>query len=148
MNKPLIWKRSGKKLAFSLTIKDFRVDTFTVGGHGGSGKDTSNTGVRVVHPPSGATGICTDHRSQLHNKNTAFKRCCQTKEFQTWAKLKVAELSTGKSVEERVEEAMQPENLKVEVRTDKGWELKCPHCKQDFNTCYCQYVNAFGGSDY
>lgn len=38
-----------KQLLFSVTIKDCRVDTFTVGGNGGSGKDTSNTGVRVTH---------------------------------------------------------------------------------------------------
>lgn len=38
-----------KKLLFSVTIKDCRVDNFTVGGNGGAGKDTSNTGARVTH---------------------------------------------------------------------------------------------------
>jgi protein subunit release factor A len=38
-----------KKLLFTITIKDCRVDSFTVGGNGGSGKDTSNTGARVTH---------------------------------------------------------------------------------------------------
>ncbi len=38
-----------KKLLFSVTIKDCDVDTFTVSGNGGAGKDTSQTGVRVTH---------------------------------------------------------------------------------------------------
>ncbi len=38
-----------KKLLFSITIKDCKVDAFTVGGNGGAGKDTSNTGCRVTH---------------------------------------------------------------------------------------------------
>lgn len=38
-----------KHLLFSLTKKDFRIDNFTVGGNGGSGKDTSRTGARITH---------------------------------------------------------------------------------------------------
>lgn len=38
-----------KHLLFSVTINDCNVDTFTVGGKGGSGKDTSQTGIRVTH---------------------------------------------------------------------------------------------------
>jgi hypothetical protein len=38
-----------KELLFSVTIKDCEVQTFTVKGPGGGGKDTSQTGVRVIH---------------------------------------------------------------------------------------------------
>lgn len=38
-----------KVLLFSVTIKDCKTEAFTVGGRGGSGKDTSNTGCRVTH---------------------------------------------------------------------------------------------------
>jgi protein subunit release factor A len=112
-----------RRKLFSVTIKDCRVDTFTVGGHGGAGKDTSNTGVRVSHLPSHAVGVSSDTRSQRKNKEAAFTRMAQTKEFQLWARLKAAELSTGKTVDELVEEDMRPEKLKVEVRTQKGWEI-------------------------
>lgn len=108
---------------FSVSIKDCRVDTFTVGGHGGSGKDTSNTGVRVLHPPSGAEGKATESRSQLCNKRTAFARMAESKPFRAWVNQKAAELSTGKTVDELVTEAMEPKNLKVEVRTSEGWEI-------------------------
>jgi protein subunit release factor B len=112
-----------RKKLFSVTIKDCKVDTFTVGGHGGSGKDTSNTGVRILHPPSGATGKATESRSQLSNKRTAFTRMAESNAFRAWVNQKAAELSVGKTVEELVEEAMDAKNLKVEVRTSKGWEI-------------------------
>lgn len=38
-----------KHLLFSVTIKDCRVDAFTPGGNGGSGKDTCNSGCRITH---------------------------------------------------------------------------------------------------
>lgn len=109
-----------KEKLFSISIADCRVDTFTVGGHGGSGKDTSNTGVRVVHPPSGATGEARESRSQLENKRTAFKRMAETSEFRAWVKHKAAALSGGKTVEQKVDEAMAPENLRVEIRGEDG----------------------------
>ena len=110
-----------KKLLFSVTIKDCRVDTFTVSGPGGGGKDTSNTGVRIVHPPSGAVGLSSDERSQAKNKQMAWKRMANTKEFKSWHKRVTAELLTGKSVDQLVEEAMEDKNLKVEVQKEGRW---------------------------
>lgn len=37
-----------KELLFSVTMKDLEMQTFSVGGHGGGGKDTSNSGVRLI----------------------------------------------------------------------------------------------------
>lgn len=108
-----------KELLFSVTIKDCRVDTFTVGGHGGSGKDTSNTGVRITHPPSGAVGTSTETRSQLHNKQTAFRRMAESKEFQAWTK-RVASGFDPAKLALVVDAWCEPENLKVEVRDVKG----------------------------
>lgn len=79
-----------KKLLFSVTIKDCRVDTFTVGGRGGSGKDTSNTGVRITHLDSGAVGISSDTRSQRKNKELAFERMANSTKFKTWHKIETA----------------------------------------------------------
>lgn len=41
--------KQNKHLLFSVTLEDCEVQTFTVGGNGGSGKDTSQTGVRIIH---------------------------------------------------------------------------------------------------
>lgn len=45
-----------KKLLFSVGMKDLEMQTFSVGGPGGGGKDTSNSGVRLIHHSSGARG--------------------------------------------------------------------------------------------
>lgn len=112
-----------RKRLFSVTIKDCKVETFTVGGHGGAGKDTSNTGVRIVHPPSGASGRAVESRSQSKNKETAFKRMAESREFQMWVRMKAAELNTKRSIDEIVLEQMESSNLKVEYRTENGWEV-------------------------
>jgi protein subunit release factor A len=119
-----------RKKLFSVTIKDCRVDTFTVGGHGGAGKDTSNTGVRVTHSESGAVGKATESRSQRANKTVAFRRMAESKTFRQWAKHKAAKLQASKSVDELVDEAMIAENLKIEYRTEQGWEEVCLGCNK------------------
>lgn len=113
-------KPKKRQKLFSVSIADCEVKTFTVGGHGGSGKDTSNTGVRIIHPPSGAVGEGREERSQLQNKRAAFRRMAQSKAFEAWVRLKSAEISTGKTIEQRVEEEMSPDKLKVEIRDSEG----------------------------
>lgn len=76
-----------RQLIFSLTAKDFDFSFFAVGGHGGSGKDTSNTGARCTHRASGATATSTETRSQRKNKETAFERCCKTPQFLAWHRI-------------------------------------------------------------
>jgi protein subunit release factor A len=111
---------------FSVGLDDCRVDTFTVGGHGGAGKDTSNTGVRITHEPSGAVGCSTETRSQRKNKVTAFRRMAETKQFETWVRRKAAEMD-GQSIDEQVDEAMDPKNLQFEARDADGkWTKVSP----------------------
>ena len=105
---------------FSVSIKDCEVQTFTVGGPGGGGKDTSNTGVRIVHLPSGAVGEGREERSQLSNKRQAFRRMAQSKLFQAWVRRTAAQLGGRKSIEQQVEDEMAPEKLRVEVKDEKG----------------------------
>lgn len=51
----------------------------------------------------------------------------ETPEFRAWHRLTTALLLGGKSVEEQVEDAMRPENLKIEARNERGqWqEISC-----------------------
>ena len=110
-----------RKKLFSVSITDCRVDTFTVAGPGGGGKDTSNTGVRITHLPSKAVGKSSDTRRQSKNKQLAFVRMGKSKEFQIWARVIACTLLTGKSIEDKVNEAMVPANIKVEVQENGIW---------------------------
>ena len=121
--------RMAKNKLFSISIRDCRVDTFRSGGKGGQNQNKVESGVRVVHEPSGAVGEARDSRDQLTNKRNAFTRMAETKKFKTWVKLKASELLTGKTVEQRVEESMDPANIKVEVRSEEGKWIEVSHAK-------------------
>jgi hypothetical protein len=109
-----------KKKLFSVGVADCRVDTFTVGGHGGSGKDTSNTGVRIVHEPSGAVGEARESRSQLQNKRLAFGRMADSERFRNWAKIMAGLAMSTEDIEKMVDRLMGPEYLRVEGRDENG----------------------------
>lgn len=113
---------SGNKLLFSVTMKDLEMQTFRSGGKGGQGQNKVNSGVRLIHHPSGARGEARDSRDQPQNKRAAFLRLTETSEFKAWHKMEVARrLGLVREVEELVEDAMEPHNLKVDVMTKDGW---------------------------
>lgn len=104
-----------KVLLFSLTAKDFVFQTFCTGGHGGQHLNAKQNGVRCIHPPSGAVGEHRKGRDQYRNKQEAFRKCCESAEFKRWHKAEVARrLGTLKDIDAAVDEAMRPENLKIE----------------------------------
>ena len=79
-----------KRLLFSVTKADLRMDTFTVPGPGGGGKDTSRTGVRFTHLASGAVGEGREERSQNQNKKAAFEKMAASPKFKAWVNMEVA----------------------------------------------------------
>ena len=93
-------------------MKDCDFDTFRSGGFGGQNVNKRDTGVRITHRASGAIGKSTEERSQLQNKQTAFKRMSQTVQFQAWLGRQLA--NSGPTPEELVQQDMKPENLLVE----------------------------------
>lgn len=109
-----------RKFLFSVTKKDLIIQTFTAGGKGGQHQNKTETGVRIIHPPSGAVGEARDSKSQHTNKKNAFERLCKSKRFRTWVRLKAAEIESGMTLEEKVEEQVNPKNLRIEVRNEKG----------------------------
>src|SRR3990167_11548522 len=114
-----------RKPLFTVTIKDCRVEAIaSTGGGGGQNKNRRHTAIRITHIPSGAVGYSADENNQLRNKQDAFRRMGETKAFQVWARLVAAELRTGKSLEERVEEEMTPDKIKVEVKKDGKWSVQ------------------------
>lgn len=112
-----------KTLLFSVTRDQCIWQNFTVGGHGGSGKDTSNTGVRCIHKLSGAVGEGREERSQLANRQSAFRKMAGSTQFKVWLKMETARRLGQPSVEALVDNAMRDSNLRVEVKNNSGnWE--------------------------
>ncbi len=110
-----------RQKVFSVTISDCEIQTFRAGGKGGQNQNKTESGVRIIHPPSGARGESREERSQLQNKRNAFRRMGQSETFKKWAKAQVARLRGEEPIEDRVERLMRPENLLIEVQTGEGW---------------------------
>ena len=77
---------SERKKILSVTIHDCEVQTFRAGGKGGQNQNKRDTGVRVIHHPSGSRGESREERSQLQNKRRAFLRMVETSKFKVWLK--------------------------------------------------------------
>lgn len=83
-----------KQLLFSLTSKDFEFQTFCTGGNGGQHRDG---------------------RDQRKNKEEAFRKCAETPQFKAWHRVETLKRKgLLKNIESALDEAMRPENLKIE----------------------------------
>jgi hypothetical protein len=118
---------SEKKLLFSITRKDFDVQYFRCGGHGGQKVNKTSSGCRIVHRDSGAVGESTTSRHQHENKKLALERLVASPKFKVWHSRMCFELSVGKTLEEIVDEEMNEKNLKIETKKNGKWEV----CKGD-----------------
>jgi protein subunit release factor B len=107
-----------KHKVLSVTIHDCEVQTFRSGGKGGQNQNKRDTGVRVIHRPSGAVGESREQRSQLQNKRSAFLKMVNSPKFRLWIRM-----STGKSalIDSQLEKDMAEENIRTEYRLNGRW---------------------------
>ncbi len=108
-----------KRLLFSVTMKDLDMQTFSVGGHGGGGKDTSNSGVRLIHRASGAVGEGREHRSNTQNRRSAFVKLVNTTKFKNWHRVECARLM-GQPIIETPDQIRERVNREVDAALKDG----------------------------
>lgn len=112
-----------KEKLFSVTMDDLTVQTFRSGGPGGQHQNKTDSGVRLIHEPSGARGESREQRSQLQNKKAALKRLAADPKFIYWVALQTGRFESD---EKYLERQMKPENIKEEVRIDGKWTEVSP----------------------
>lgn len=111
-----------KELLFSVTKNDFEMQVFRAGGKGGQKQNKTSSGVRLIHKESGARGESREERSQIQNKKNAFKRCIETGTFKLWLRQKTSiTMKSIGDVQKKIDDAMQPENIKFEIRKEGKW---------------------------
>jgi peptide chain release factor 1 len=113
-----------KEHVFSLTKDDFEIQTFRSGGKGGQHQNKTDSGVRIIHAASGAVGESREEREQIRNKKTAFKKLCENPKFKAWLRVETGRRLGQESIESLVEKAMDPKNIKTEIKQDGVWTEK------------------------
>lgn len=110
---------SKKELVFSVTANDCEWSYTRGTGKGGQKKNKTSSAVHCMHRPSGAHGYSEASRSQRENKEDAFRKMAETKEFKNWMRLETAR-RTGQLME--IEEAVEREmrRVSVEVKDEQG----------------------------
>jgi len=104
------------KTKIQVTAEDCRRDTFRCGGAGGQNIQKRDTGVRFTHPPSGAVGESTEHRTQVQNERAAWRRLGEHPRMQVWLRLQLAAREEGyRSLDAKVDALMVDEHLRVEA---------------------------------
>jgi len=114
-----------RRLLFTLTKKDFRIEYFSGSGAGGQHRNRHKNCVRIHHPASGAIVTGQSHKERKSNFKEAFHKLPQNGKFKVWHTKKCNELLTGKTIDQLVDEAMEPQNLKIETKNEKDqWTLE------------------------
>lgn len=108
-----------RKLLFSVTKKDLDITWFSGKGAGGQHRNKHQNCCRIKHQESGVLVTGQEERSRKQNLQNAFKRLTDHKKFKLWLQLKASKMMVDqveleKEVNRAVEEAMKPENLKIE----------------------------------
>lgn len=107
-----------KELLFSITKKDFEITHFSGKGAGGQHRNRHMNCIRLKHKDSGAMVTGQSYKEVRQNIKEALNK---HPKFKLWHTAKVNEVLTGKTIEQKVEESMKPENLKIEYRIEGKW---------------------------
>lgn len=108
--------KNKRELLFSITKKDFEITWFSGKGAGGQHRNKHQNCCRLKHLDSGVISIGQKERSRQRNLKFAFNNLISNPKFKIWLRIKTSQMSMNeKSIEDLVNEAMELENLKIEV---------------------------------
>ncbi|MDC1299975.1 peptide chain release factor-like protein [bacterium] len=106
---------------FSVTKKDLKIEYFSGTGPGGQARNKNQTCVRIKHPPSGAVGLCQDHKKRTANLRSAFSRMVNSDRFQRWVRIEAARVSGETAELEKKVDKELANNVKEEVKEEGKW---------------------------
>jgi protein subunit release factor B len=108
-----------KEILFSVTASDCEWSYTKGTGAGGQKRNKTSSAVHCKHRPSGAAGYSEASRSQLDNKQDAFVKMANTKEFKTWHHMETLRRN-GKMRQIDDHVARELRKVKVEIKSDEG----------------------------
>jgi protein subunit release factor A len=111
-----------REVLFSVTADDCEWAYTRGTGAGGQKKNKTSSAVHCTHRPSGAHGYSEETRSQAKNRELAFKKMAESKEFKAWHGTEVLRRNgTMAIIDANVEREMR--RVKVEKKNHDGrWE--------------------------
>jgi protein subunit release factor A len=109
-----------KELIFSVTKKDLKIEWFSGTGAGGQHRNKHQNCLRLHHPDSGVMVTGQSNRDRVSNTREALQNLIKHPKFRIWIAKRNYELQQGKTVEQIVEDLMEPSNLKIEAKDGEG----------------------------
>jgi len=110
---------------FKVTKKDFEVTWFSGKGAGGQHRNKHMNCCRLKHKVTGIIKTGQSNRDRQSNQAEALNAMAEDKRFKAYCQLQLSELElkekTGKTIHDLVNEAMKPENLKIEIQQNGKW---------------------------
>jgi protein subunit release factor B len=105
---------------FSITAKDCEWSYTKGTGAGGQKRNKTSSAVHCIHKASGAHGYSESSRSQLDNRQEAFRKMAESDKFKKWLHVEYMK-RTGEHYEMERQLTESLKKVRLEVKIDGKW---------------------------